>query len=409
VKEPLQHFVNAQPFLLPKPGGKKRRQAYQAYQKSRRRQQRLAILAIGLMAFISLVGFAVWGLLRSAKPLLDTLLPDPIPVETLEFQNMLAQDAGFSTAPSLLYNNSQDYAAFSTALNGSLKDKLMPVLPIQEDASLKVELEQLLANYPSTFTPYLYYYNPLDGTYVEINGYKPVSAASVIKLPILLNYLIGLDHNVMQMDSPVLYANFHRAGGAGDLQYQDPGIVFPANQVASQMIRISDNTCTNIMIHALGGTDAVNQKLANLGLTQTRIRNWLPDLEGTNTISPYEMVTILYNIDHGPLVSDMARYDGLGILESTHNRRLLVSPLPDTVRVAHKTGDIGTALGDSGIVYMPDGGKYIISMQVERPYNDYTARDMVQNVSRRIYDHVLAKRQATLLQAQADSKEHGSL
>lgn len=402
MKEPLQNFVNAQPFLLPKTGGKAgRRQAYHLYQKNRRRQQRLAILTMGLGVFLTLLGFALWGIGHSAKPLLDAMLPVPEAIETQELQNLLAQDAGFSTAPSLLYDNTKDYAALSTPINGTLKDKLMPVLPREEDATLKAELQQLLAGYPATFTPYLYYYNPLDGKYVEINGYKPVAAASVIKLPILLDYLVGLDSNLLQMDTPILYADFHRAGGAGDLQYQDSGVIFPANQVASQMIRISDNTCTNIMIHALGGTDAVNQKLANLGLTQTRIRNWLPDLEGTNTISPYEMVTILYNIDHGPLVSDMARYDGIGILESTHNRRLLVSPLPENVRVAHKTGDIGTALGDSGIVYMPNGGKYIISMQVERPFNDYTARDMVQQVSRHIYDYVSAKQQESLLQAQA--------
>jgi beta-lactamase class A len=125
-----------------------------------------------------------------------------------------------------------------------------------------------------------------------------------------------------------------------------------------------------------------------LGLVNTRIRNWLPDLEGTNTISPYEMVTILNNIDHGSLISESARYNGMSILRSTHNRRLLVSPLPSDVIVAHKTGDIGTALGDSGAIYLPDGRKYFVSMQVERPYNDYTARDMVQRASRIIYDHV---------------------
>ena len=108
------------------------------------------------------------------------------------------------------------------------------------------------------------------------------------------------------------------------------------------------------MISYLGGTDAVNQRLSDLGLVNTRIRNWLPDLTGTNTISPYEMVTILNNIDHGPLISEVSRYNGISILESTHNRRLLVAPLPNQAIVAHKTGDIGTAIGDSGIVYMND-------------------------------------------------------
>jgi len=68
-----------------------------------------------------------------------------------------------------------------------------------------------------------------------------------------------------------------------------------------------------------------------------------------------------------------------------------VSPLPHEAVVAHKTGDIGTALGDSGAVYLPDGRKYFVSMQVERPYNDYTARDMVQRASRMIYDYVSAQ------------------
>lgn len=417
MREPLQNSANVRPFLLPKKGNRMgRHQAYQLYQQARRRQRRLAILGAGIALFIVLFGFAAWGVCRSAQPLLaavtttvsttvSDILPPSVPVQTTELEAMLAQDAGFSTAPSLLYYNTVDFAQKSFMTHGALKDKLMPILPMGEDTQLKNDLQQLFASYPSTFTPYFYYYNPMDGTYVEINGYKPVAAASVIKLPILLDYLLSLDSNMMQMDTPTLYADFLRAGGAGELQYQDAGKIFPVNQVASQMIRISDNTCTNMMIHAMGGTDAVNQRLASLGLTKTRIRNWLPDLEGTNTISPYEMVTILYNIDHGPLVSDMARYDGIGILESTHNRRLLVEPLPDTVRVAHKTGDIGSALGDSGVVYMPDGGKYIISMQVERPYNDYTARDIVQRASRLVYDHVYYKRQETSLQASSPVEE----
>jgi beta-lactamase class A len=172
------------------------------------------------------------------------------------------------------------------------------------------------------------------------------------------------------------------------LQYQPSGVALSANDVAGQMIRISDNTCTNMMIDSLGGVDALNRRLAHLGLVETRIRHWLPDLSGTNTISPYEMVTILYNLENRQVVSDDVRQNGIDILKSTHNRRLLVTPLPPEAVVAHKTGDIGTSLGDSGIIYMPDGRKYILSIQVERPYNDYTARDMVQLASRLIYDYI---------------------
>lgn len=345
----------------------------------------LAVLAL-ILAAIS--GFAIWGACQAA-----TRFFQPLPVSTKQFEAYIQREFGITTdPPSLLYYNNIDFAALSPNQSDIYKNKLMPILPVGEDQQLKAQLQQLFAEYsPDKYRPYFYFYNPQDGRYVEINGYAPVPAASVIKLPILLNYLLSLDENMLTIDTPLLYAEFHRAGGAGILQYQPAGQDFKANDVAAQMIRISDNTCTNMMISYLGGTDAVNRRLAELGLVHTRIRNWLPDLTGTNTISPYEMVSILYNIDHGPLISELSRYNGINILESTHNRRLLVAPLPEEAKVAHKTGDIGTAIGDSGIVYLPDGRKYFISMQVERPFNDYTVRDMVQRASRLIYDHVSAQ------------------
>lgn len=365
------------------------------YQQRRKRQQRMVLLGLALFMVALVSGFAIWGVCQAA-----TRFFQPLPVNTDQFEAYIQNEFGITTdPPSLLYYNNIDYTAFSPNSASIYRNKLMPILPAGENRELKEQLQAMFAEYaPDKYIPHFYFYNPQDNTYVEINGYSPVAAASVIKLPILLDYLLSLDENMLTVDSPLLYAEFHRAGGAGILQYQPTGQDLKANDVAAQMIRISDNTCTNMMISYLGGTDAVNHRLAELGLVHTRIRNWLPDLSGTNTISPYEMVSVLYNIDHGPLISQLSRYNGLDILKSTHNRRLLVAPLPQEATVAHKTGDIGTAIGDSGIVYLPDGRRYFISMQVERPFNDYTVRDMVQRASRMVYDYVSA--QAPIAQAQ---------
>lgn len=357
------------------------------YNQKRVRQRRILLLVFIAFALVFISGMAVWGVCQTIPRFIK-----PVVLNCQDFESLMERDFGTFDTPSLLYIRTLDYAMLSHKPMGSLEHKLVPLLPMGEDTVLKNKLQQMLAEYPaSRFVTHFYFYNPQDGRSVEINGYSPVPAASVIKLPILLDYLMSLDEGTIKTDSPLLYADFHRAGGAGELQYRPSGQGFFANDVASQMIRISDNTCTNMMISYLGGTDMVNQRLADLGLVSTRIRNWLPDLSGTNTISPYEMVTILSNIDHGALLSGESRDNGLDILKSTHNRRLLVSPLPKDVVVAHKTGDIGTALGDSGAVYLPDGRKYFVSMQVERPYNDYTARDMVQRASRMIYDYVSAQ------------------
>ncbi len=371
----------------------------------------MAILVLGVLLLLGLIGGGIWTAFQVVPQVLAQgveALPDlpdgsqsftDAPPDTRQFETFLDRDFGLLKIPSLLYYHNLDYALLTHHGAGIFQNKLMPVMPLAEDAALKSQLEALMAQFPADrFRPHLYFYNPQDRTYVEINGYDPVPAASVIKLPILLDYLMNVDKNLITIDTPLLYAEYHRAAGSGSLQYQDPGKAFTANDVAGQMISISDNTCTNMMISYLGGTEAVNKKLANLGLVHTRIRNWLPDLSGTNTISPYEMVSVLYNIDSGPLVSQLSRINGTEILESTHNRRLMVWPLPKEAKVAHKTGDIGTSLGDSGTVYLPDGRKYFLSMQVERPYNDYSVRDLFHQASRTIYDHVAAQ-PAPLLQS----------
>jgi beta-lactamase class A len=353
---------------------------------------------------LGLIGGGIWAAFQVVPQVLAQgieawpNLPDKVPSffedaqDTRQFETFLDRDFGLLKIPSLLYYPNLDYALLTHREDGLFQNKLRPIMPVAEDHTLKSQLEAIIAEFPADrFRPHLYFYNPQDRTYVEINGYDPVPAASVIKLPILLDYLMNVDKNLITIDTPLLYAEHHRASGSGSLQYQDSGKAFTANDVAQQMIRTSDNTCTNMMISYLGGTEAINKKLANLGLVHTRIRNWLPDLSGTNTISSYEMVSVLYNIDSGPLVSELSRINGTQILESTHNRHLLVWSLPREARVAHKTGDIGTSLGDSGTVYLPDGRKYFLSMQVERPYNDYSVRDLFHRASRAIYDHVSAQ------------------
>ena len=392
---------------MPKKPQASRSLAARRYPHANHNPPRLALAVMAGLMLMGLIAGGVWGAFQIVPKVLaqgvDSLpempaigeLPQPFSepsTDISKFEAFLDKDFGLLKIPSLLYYQNMDYALLTHHGAGMFQHKLMPLMPVGENLELKTRIENIIAQYPTDkFKPHIYFYNPQDRTYVEINGYDPVPAASVIKLPILLNYLMSLDEHMIKIDTPLLYAEFHRAGGAGDLQYQDSGRQFLANDVAGQMIRISDNTCTNMMISHLGGTEAVNKKLADLGLVHTRIRNWLPDLSGTNTISPYEMVSILYNIDSGPLISELSRHNGIDILESTHNRRLMVWPLPKEAKVAHKTGDIGTSLGDSGTVYMPDGRKFFLSIQVERPFNDYSVRDLFHQTARLLYDYVAAQ------------------
>ena len=50
------------------------------------------------------------------------------------------------------------------------------------------------------------------------------------------------------------------------------------------------------------------------------------------------------------------------------NNRLLAAGIPENASIAHKTGDIGTMLGDAGIIYAPNGRKYIVSIFKTSPF-----------------------------------------
>lgn len=417
------------------------REPKNAYQQYRiRRQRQTVMFVMGMVSFFLLFGVCFLGfsafkyipeqavklhltpsdlsakIQEASKPAPVTILPET-PLEF--FQDKIAiNHVAEQSFPVMMANP----ISFSSPLNYNfdrgtpLSQKLMPLVPDYEDKALTDKLQALFGQYSTRFQPHVYVYDPNDNSYSQINGFDDVPAASVIKLPILLSFFQRVDQGMFTKDAPILYQEFLKASGAGELQYKDSGDIMPALGVATNMIQISDNTCTNMMISLLGGYDRVNEQLHQLGLNRTFIRNWLPDLEGSNKISMYEMTTMLYNMDRGYFLTPTSRYDALNILRGTHNRRLLVDSLPKDAIVAHKTGDIGTALGDVGVVFMPQPitynsaselstnadpitryGDYIIAIQVDRPYNDYVARDMIQQASRLVYDHIQAKHAASQL------------
>lgn len=265
---------------------------------------------------------------------------------------------------------------------------LLPLPQTQQAFELEARLQGLIKQAGPGLGVHLFYLNPQTGQSVSIQGNTPVAAASVIKLPLLLLYLAHQQAGLTGDERLMAMAERHRAGGSGLWLWDAAGTVHPMRDVATKMIQVSDNSATNMMIEALGGQNQVNAELGRLGLQATRVRNPLPDLEGTNTLSPAEMVRVLLNLEASGAFTPQARAEGLSILEGTHNRRLLVAPLPGGVKVAHKTGDIGASVGDSGRVTLPDGRAYYLSVMVERPHNDLRANALIRQISAAVYEFV---------------------
>ncbi|OCQ96353.1 serine hydrolase [Oscillatoriales cyanobacterium USR001] len=257
----------------------------------------------------------------------------------------------------------------------------------QEMVGLKAEIDKLTAQY-SSLTPGVFIVDLDTGGYTSVSSDASFAAASTIKVPILVAFFQAVDEGKVHLDQMLTLRSEHIASGSGDLQDQAPGKKLTALEVATKMIEISDNTATNMLIDLLGGSEALNQTFQTWGLKVTAIRNSLPDLAGTNTTSPRELVNLMAQVNQGSLISQKSRDRLFHIMRQTQNDSLLPRGLGEGAMIAHKTGNINSLSADVGMVDMPNGKRYLVAVMVKYGKNQKTAEKLIRDISRTTYQYL---------------------
>ncbi|HEX4229565.1 MAG TPA: serine hydrolase [Bryobacteraceae bacterium] len=217
----------------------------------------------------------------------------------------------------------------------------------------------------------LYAKNLKTGATYSINGADPVRTASTIKLAIMAECFFERAEGKLNFDQRLELTSAGKVTGSGVLTELSSGIKLPVRDLIHLMIVVSDNTAANLILNRITG-EAVNTRMANLGLTQTRVmRNILgsgthptgvtqegrkPENAkwGTGRSSPREMVTLLDMLYRGKLVDKAASGEMLAILKRQQLRSGIARDLPDLV-VASKSGTLDHLRSGVGIVYTPRG------------------------------------------------------
>ncbi len=227
-----------------------------------------------------------------------------------------------------------------------------------------------------------------NGAYVDLNASTPFSAASTIKLPILVAFFQDVEAGKIELTEKLVMKKEMLARGSGNMRSQPVGTEFSALEVADKMMVISDNTATNMLIARMGGIDGLNQRFRSWGLTATVLRNKLPDIEGTNTTSPKELGYVMAMVSKGKLFRNIVYRDRvIEIMRRNERRHLLPKGLGEGARIANKTGYIGAMLGDVGLIDLPTGKRYVAAVMVQRPRNDPRAETIITSVSRFAYQY----------------------
>ena len=102
----------------------------------------------------------------------------------------------------------------------------------------------------------------------------------------------------------------------------------------------------------------------------------------------YSLAIIFKKLATGKAVDKEASERMIKILMDQQHNSIIPANLPADVKVAHKTGSITGVHHDSGIVYLPDGTKYVLVFLSKNLTSDKEAVRAMARVSEMIYECV---------------------
>ncbi|WP_419949628.1 class A beta-lactamase [Candidatus Palauibacter sp.] len=274
------------------------------------------------------------------------------------------------------------------------------------------------------------------GARVSFNGDRRFPMASVSKVPMALEFLRRVDLGELDPADTIVVTTEDFRPGYSPLAEWSGGrsVRRTLDSLFVLMLAASDNTATDVILNMSGGPEAASRRIRQLGVRGVtvdrseartfadlvglpdtipeselyryqyfRLRDRLPEAHrqaareryGTDprdTATPDGMTDLLLTIQEGAGLSLESRawiLDAMGRAES--GRRRMRGLLPRSTFVAHKTGTMGGAINDVGIVALPEGaGHLIVSVFVNTLRSTTWRRERtIAEMTRLLYDYFL--------------------
>jgi beta-lactamase class A len=162
-----------------------------------------------------------------------------------------------------------------------------------------------------------------------------------------------------------------------------------------QMIIRSSNLATNIVIEKLGAAN-VMATLRSMGLKDIQVLRGVEDNRAyqkglNNVVSAYDLCRLFENMATDKIVGPAACSAMIKILLDQQFNDIIPAKLPPAVKVAHKTGFITGIHHDSGIVFLPDGKKYVLVLLSKNLTDEKAGIETMATVSALVYNYVSKK------------------
>lgn len=237
----------------------------------------------------------------------------------------------------------------------------------------------------------------------------PMSTASLIKLPIMVEAYRQADAGKVDLEKKITLTQDDKVPGSGILtNHFSAGMSLPLQDAIHLMMVYSDNTATNLVLDQIG-LPATNDTMVELKLPNTKIHAKV--FRGSTSIYPErskefglgsttaaEMVQLLELLDKGSLASESATKAMRKHLSMCEDKRLSKN-LPTGVRVLQKTGSVTAVRTVAGILELPSGNVAICLLTSDnkdrRWATDNAGEVLSAKLGRVICDHFHTGEKAT--------------
>jgi beta-lactamase class A len=242
------------------------------------------------------------------------------------------------------------------------------------------------------------------GKEIKINDDIVFHAASTMKTPVMIEvYKQAAEGKFSLTDSLELKNEFKSIVDSSNFSldsaddsehelYRHIGEKRTIDILLYQMIIVSSNFATDLIIQKVGAENVTNT-MRQLGAKKIQILRGVEDNKAfkqgrNNTTTAHDLEVIFEKIAKGEAVNAEASNAMINILLDQQFNDIIPAALPSNVKVAHKTGSITHVHHDSGIVFLPDGRKYVLILLSKDWEDEKAAVQIMVNISSLIYKYV---------------------
>lgn len=245
------------------------------------------------------------------------------------------------------------------------------------------------------------------GEAIYVNKNEMFHAASTMKTPVMIEAFKQQAAGLLSLDDTLIVTNRFRSivdsswyeltpnADSEHQLYDMMGQPRTIRQLVEDMITQSSNIATNMLVARLGA-DNITNSMRELGAHDIYVLRGVEDIKAfeqslSNMTNASSLLVIYEKLALGQVVSPQASAEMVDILKRQQFRDVIPAKLPDNVQVAHKTGTLSQVHHDSGIVYLPDGRKYVLVLLSKNLMDFDKGTELLANISFMLYQYMQAK------------------